>query len=692
MGLLCGVVGLVYSSPLLITPGPSSRFLLTNIQFASQGQTAGHLVVGCYNLVLGKMATTPNTLSPLPSRTEGLGIFPSGDSFSRNSGYSCGHTRSSTCTVLSYAQQFDQENTPPRAGITRTTTVRTNLKEIQKSPLPHRFNLVPSSRKQALEQPSQIPRSSTQCVRRRGQGGGESDRHTASPSLYALSSVRATAIWYIEYFLIFLKDTQSAQFAEDRNEDKRTILEDLLSDALDSPVFDCISTFSPPCSPSPQPQMVSPPSFTLVQDQPNNKSQQYSTKLDSIHELRTSANPPQSPIDRDRTLSSAFPSPRTPSVASHRGGTQFYEDFAQESPAIPQDVFSSSPEDEPQSAAIHHQSSEHPKSWQTILSASSSSKDFFICGDPDTSNSTYSQASLQNSFEAAIGRGFPASSRRATQGSFGSLTSSDSRRRKFAMRRQAIYAEYGFKLAFPESESSSSIRHTHIPMSSSRDFAEAASSRAASAYVDSRSVWSASTSAASIRSQLQHDVVPDPTADEVDDEPRDLDQLILPYPSARSLANLSNVERFSVQDAFFSPSRNPLLDDDHADIMTSTPPAKPRSQTQHPASLNRITRLASLPEVEAPLPIPGEHLAKNGHVYACGLEWRPWSPLRLPGIVSEDGGCIIRRSSSALERAQMFAKWQDDPGHHAIIQQLLDVVDLAIREWGGGLFAIGKCV
>ncbi|KAM5540602.1 hypothetical protein V8D89_005633 [Ganoderma adspersum] len=624
------------------------------------------------------MATTPNTLSPLPSRTDGLGIFPSGDSFSRNSAYSCGHTRSSTCTVLSYAQQFDQEKTPPRAGMTRTTTIRTNLKEIQKSPLPHRFNLVPSSKKQAPEQSSQIPRSSTQWARRRGQGEGESDHYTRSPSLYATSP-----------------DPQSTQFVEDRNDEKRTILEDLLSDAFDSPVFDCIATFSPPCTPSPQPQTVSPPSFTLVQDQPNNKSRQYSTTPDSIRELRASVDPRQPSIDRDCKLSSAFPSPlRTPPVASPRGGTQFYEDFAQTSPATPQDVFDAYPEDGSQSASVHQQSSKHPKSWQTTLSASSSSKDFFICGDLDTSNSTYSQASLQNSFEAAIGHGsgnsFPASSRRATEGSFASLTSSDSRRRKFAVRRQAIYAEYGFKLAFPESDSSSSIRHTHIPMSSSRDFAEAASSRATSAYVDSRSVWSASTSAASIRSQLQHDVVVDP-AEQDGDEPRDPDQLIRPYPSARSLANLSNVERFAVQDAFFSSSRNPLLDD-HADIMTSTPPAKPRSQTQHPTSLKRITRLTPLPEVETSLPVSGKRPTTNGHVYACGLEWQPWPPLRLPGIVSEDGACIIRRSSSALERAQMFAKWQDDPGHHPIIQELLNAVDLAIREWGGGVFAIGKCL
>nr|VWP00566.1 Alcohol oxidase [Ganoderma boninense] len=431
--------------------------------------------------------------------------------------------------------------------------------------------------------------------------------------------------------------------------------------------------------------MMSPPSFTLVHDQPNHKSPQYSTTPDSIRELRTSVDSRQpSLLDRDRKLSPAFSSLQTPPpAASPRNESHFYEHFAQAPSAAPQDVFDACPEDGSQSASVEQQSSKHRKSWRTISSASSSSKDFFVCDDLDSSNSTYSQASLQDSFGAR--NTSQASSRRATEGSFASLTSSDSRRRKFAVRRQAIYAEYGFKLAFPDSDSSSSIRHTHMPTSSSRDFLETTgSSRATSAYVDSRSVWSASTSAASIRSQMmQHD---GESADEDDDEkPEGPGSSIMPYPSARSLANLSNVERFSVQDAFLSSSCNPLLDD-HADLTTSTPPAKPRSQTQHPASFKRITQLTSLPGVEARLPV------SNTQVYTCGPDWHPWPPLRLSGVDAENGGSIIRRSSSTLERAQMFAKWQDDPGHHPIIQELLNAVDLAIREWGVGLFAIGKYV
>lgn len=139
------------------------------------------------------MATTPNTLSPLPSRTDGLGIFPSGDSISRNSIYSYGHTRSSTCAVLSYAQQFDQEKTPSPSRLARTTTIRANLKEIQKSPLPHRFNLVPSSRKRVPEHTSKIPRSAAaQWPRKSGQRDVESGYATRSPSLYAISPVRTS--------------------------------------------------------------------------------------------------------------------------------------------------------------------------------------------------------------------------------------------------------------------------------------------------------------------------------------------------------------------------------------------------------------------------------------------------------------------------------------------------------------------
>ncbi len=484
------------------------------------------------------------------------------------------------------------------------------------------------------------------------------------------------------------KEPRSTQFAEERNEEKRTILEDLLSDALDSPVFDCIATFSPPCTPSPQTETVSPPSFTLVQDQPSHKSRQYSTTPDSIRGSQVSVDSTRQPsMDRDRKLLPAFPSPlRTAPGASPRDNAQFYEDFVQASPSTPQDVFDTYPEDTPQSTSVHQRSSKYSKSWRATSSASSSSsKDFFISSGLETSGSTYSQTSLHNSFDTAIDHEHPlqSTSRRATGGSFASLGSSDSRRRKFAVRRQAIYAEYGFKLAFPESDSSSSIRHTHIPTSSSRDFAEAGSSRAASAYVGSRSVWSASTSAASIRSQLQHDVSASPTDE--DDTP---DGPILPYPSTRSLASLSNVERFSVQDSFLSSSRNPLLDD-HANLMTSTPPAKTRSQVHHSQYLKRITRLTALSE-EAPLTNTAGRPAKDGHVYACGLEWQPWPPLRLLGIDPENGRAIMRRSSSTLERAQMFAKWQDDPGHHPIVQELLNAVDLAIREWGRCLFAVGE--
>ncbi|KAI1788925.1 hypothetical protein LXA43DRAFT_604545 [Ganoderma leucocontextum] len=610
------------------------------------------------------MTTTPNTISPLPSRTDGLGIFPSGDSLSRNSVYSYGHTRSSTCTVLSFAQQFHPEKTPSPAGLTRTTTIRTNLKEIQKSPLPHRFNLVPSSKRRVPEQPSKIPRSSTQWRWKSGQEEIESRYSTRSPSLYATSP-----------------DPQSTQLAEERNGEKRTILEDLLSDALDSPVFDCIATFSPPCTPSPQTQTISPPSFTLVQDHPSHKSRPYSTTPDSFRELPVSVDL-QPSTNRDRKLLPAFSSPlQTPPVASPRDGAQFYEDLIPASPTTAQDVFNTHHEDTPQPTSVHLRS-KRPKSRRTTSSASSSSRDFFICGGLDTSGSAYSQASLHSSLGATAGNQLQATSRRATDGSFASLTSSDSRRRKFAVRRQAIYAEFGFKLAFPESDSSSSIRHTHIPQtSSSRDFAEAGSSRAASTHVGPRSVWSASTSAASIRSQLQHDADADP-ADDDDDDPRYSEHLNLPYPSTLSLANLSNAERFSVKDAFLSSSRNPLLDD-YADLMTSTPPAKPRPQAQHSASLNRLP-LASLLEVEAPLINPGERLTTEAGIYPCGFELQPWPPLRLAGIDPESGCAIIRPSSSTLERAQMFAKWQDDPGHHPIVQQLLNAVDLAIREWNRG--------
>ena len=121
---------------------------------------------------------------------------------------------------------------------------------------------------------------------------------------------------------MIIKEPQSTHLARERNEEERTILEDLLSDALDSPVFDCIPTFSPPCTPSPRIQMVSPPSFTLVQDQTSHKSQQSSTTPDSVYELQASVHSRHPSMDR---LPPAFPSPLpSPPAATPRTKAHLY--------------------------------------------------------------------------------------------------------------------------------------------------------------------------------------------------------------------------------------------------------------------------------------------------------------------------------------------------------------------------------
>ncbi|EJF63139.1 hypothetical protein DICSQDRAFT_179783 [Dichomitus squalens LYAD-421 SS1] len=297
----------------------------------------------------------------------------------------------------------------------------------------------------------------------------------------------------------------------------------------------------------------------------------------------------------------------------------------------------------------------------------------FDCLSTPNPNAAYSSGSVysQPSISPHDSLADLVTSRPATQSSFASTASSDdSRRRKFAARRQAIYAEFGFKLPIPDSESSSSLRHTHIPTGSSKPFNGAGSSRTTSAYVPLRSAWSTSTSATSVRSQLL-----DQADASLNDDP-DPASLILPYSSSINLANLANdkLERFSVQDSFLSSSRNPLLQD-RANFTTSTPPAKRRSHRS-------LAKLAfdSLPDVPA---LPDFIKRPTMSRHASGFGWQPCAPLRLAKL-DIDGGSTIRQSLSTSERVRMFAKWRDYPEYHPIVKELMDDVDKSISEWNRG--------
>ncbi|TBU27740.1 hypothetical protein BD311DRAFT_370941 [Dichomitus squalens] len=597
------------------------------------------------------MATSPTrSLSPLPSRGDGLGIFPSGESLNRSSTYSQGHTRSSTCTVLSYTQHFEQDTNRSTAALTRTTATRTNLKEIQKSPLPHRFHLVPSSKKRPQDRPTLIPRSMTQWNWKTRRQDGEDGHPPSSPRLYEEDT-----------------GTQAPDSVITGEEEKHSILEDLISDAFDSPVFDCLSTPNPnaACTHSPQSRAsFTPTSFTLVQDQPSHKARRLSAALDSIQKLSTLSSSQDSQSSVGRQLQRDFPPSASWSTAQFDVDTHSHRDSASGRLAFPHISDDNIQEIASLSATAHRESSERSRGRR---SSSSSSINSLIGGRPDSSGSVYSQPSISphDSLAGLV------TSRPATQSSFASTASSDdSRRRKFAARRQAIYAEFGFKLPIPDSESSSSLRHTHIPTGSSKPFNGAGSSRTTSAYVPLRSAWSTSTSAASVRSQLldQADASPN-------DDPDPASQ-ILPYSSSINLANLANdkLERFSVQDSFLSSSRNPLLQD-RANFTTSTPPAKRRSHR----SLAKLG-FDSLPDVPA---LPDFIKRPTMSRHASGFGWQPCAPLRLAKL-DIDGGSTIRQSLSTSERVQMFAKWRDHPEYHPIVKELMDDVDKAISEWSRG--------
>ena len=615
--------------------------------------------------VFCEMATSPTrTLSPLPSRGDGLGIFPSGDSLSRSSTYSYGHTRSSTCTDLSFSQHHEQGTNQPTTPLTRTTATRTNLKEIQKSPIPHRFNLVPSSKKRPQDRATMIPRSMTQWTRKVPPEFMDEGRILMDPSLYEVDSVRGLMRSVIESLTRGNQSQRSLKPVTTEGEEQHSILEELISDAFDSPVFDCLSTPSPnaACASSEQrsPASFTPSSFTLVQDQPSHKARRVSATLDSIPKGSSLSSSENSQLPKCYGRQQEFHSAASTSTPLSEADIHHFQDSASGSVVSSQNDYDAKQKRAPLSAADRRHPSKHSK----CRSASSSSMDSFVGGRPDTSASVYSQPS-----------GYPydsldslATSKSATQDS---LASSDSRHRRFAARRRAIYAEYGFDLAFPDSDSSSSIRHTHIPTSSSKTFTGKGSNRTASAYVPLRSAWSASTSAASVRSQLQ-DPANGGSADEQDSLP-----LNLPFSSSINLAYLANdkLERFSVQDSILNSSRNPLLED-QANFTTSTPAAKTRAHR----SLAKLA-LDSLPDVPA-LPDAVKRSTRF-QLYSSRFELQPWAPLQVAKLGS-DSGSIFSQSSSTLERAQMFVKQRDDLDYHPIVKQLMDDVDQAILEWGRG--------
>ena len=125
---------------------------------------------------------TTGGLTPLMSCADGLGILPSAESLDNRSVFSLALT-GSTCTISSIADADGAR------GRSRMKTMRT--KEIEKSPIPHRFHLVPSGRKRPYQQPSVSPKPTTRWRYKERPDGAETESvySTISPSMYEMDMV-----------------------------------------------------------------------------------------------------------------------------------------------------------------------------------------------------------------------------------------------------------------------------------------------------------------------------------------------------------------------------------------------------------------------------------------------------------------------------------------------------------------------
>ena len=449
---------------------------------------------------------------------------------------------------------------------------------------------------------------------------------------------------------------------------KRSVIENLVSDALESPVFE---SFRPAhadldCVPSPQAS-----SFTLVNEQ-SSKSHRFS----SMYKPTQDTFEPMTGEMCEQILEAPLLQVLEPSLEATGVGED--ESMCEYARQETEDNNSEEEDEDEDSTGIHKTSPEdrsvdrynNPSPEKAQPSSSSHTL-------PDSSLSSYSVHSDRSDTSAP--RPAPSSdsmrsmmSRRATEMSFGSATNLPSPRdRRFALRRQAIYAEYGFHIAFPESESGSSSRQAPPSPSRSHKKGHAMGGRAASAsaYVFSastsgvaHSAWSTSTSGASIKSVAE------------------LADLTSPYPSplpSSSGLNLAQatdkLERLSVQEDLLASSRIPFVNNLGSTRTCTLPSLK--SQPLRSNASGKTERIP--PSSEAP-----RSIIRSAFVFGSRPQTEPWAPLRVVKRDSTDP-LVLCVPVSASDRSERFAIWQEDPGHHPIVEALLGEVRKAIEEWKG---------
>ncbi|KAI0637604.1 hypothetical protein C8Q77DRAFT_376699 [Trametes polyzona] len=656
-------------------------------------------------------------LSPFPSCSSGLGLMASPDYRSTTSLLT---PTASICTVSSLARGTD--STPDGSSHTRSRTKTMQTKEILKSPRPHRFHLVLSARRRTPEIPSLPSRPSAQLrdawgprspVSPVGSDGfvGQDGKDILHSSESPLMPPEASDFEYLCPSSPGIQVSPDLGMEEDAGR--------VPADSLPFSAFrESLVGSRPTSTGSAFSTQTASGSFTLVHDQGSKR-------------LSLASGTPRTDVYEETHLKGSLLGEK-PFFCSPR--VQEVEDAVDEAEG---ELF------EPDMEPVHSELvvSEQPVEADVLpeVIATTSSSDVAIPADAThaTSGTLDSLLSKYQSTTERLPEDTPSSLLQPTplpaavSGSTAEQEhitpmkqSTRGDRRKFALRRQAIYAEYGFQIALPDSDSDSSIK---ILASTPNKNKKGHQLRAASAYAlpashsGSRAALPASASRdPSARARFAH-ISMGGVGDSVSDLAEEDDDLAL-FGSANDVDRLG---RLSVQDGLLSATRSPLsLLEGLADLTTSTPPRSVHSKSlsaSHSRSLVRDTLGpgAGLGLSLSPSPVlsPASR-SHNGHGSIAGLGPTTYlaaprnpglgplhpslSTLRVP---SKDTQCTPlrvyklspapfetnahtqpKRQSvcmpvSTSERSARLSAWDFDPGHHPIVQDLLNEVDRALEQW-----------
>ncbi|KAI0329909.1 hypothetical protein GY45DRAFT_1371155 [Cubamyces sp. BRFM 1775] len=402
-------------------------------------------------------------LSPYPSCADGLGLMNCADHRSASSLLT---PTASVCTVSSLG------GGPASEGDARGRMKTMQTKDILKSPQPHRFHLVPSGRKRAktTEPPRDRGMSSRPSAQWRFKDGRlaspDDERRREEDGRGGFFSPQVSPVLTTtQDIMTDQQDLYSPRLAY-ASEDDYAQEDHLASDHLRSP--DMVDS-RPTSTCSALSSQTTSVSFTLVQDQ---ASKRFSTASDTVNlkmVLRDDDFRRASVLHESSAAESAdgYVHAQNEADEVHLG-----DDVLVLSPQCddvvesPEHIISEVPDTVDGLNAVGHpaDSTQTPSaSLESLMSA----YDMLPQSDvpmpyTDGRHTIPAIPTTPQALPAATSS--PKVNRRATDTSLVSpskkpaATSSTRDRRKFALRRQAIYAEYGFQIALPDSDSESSVK------------------------------------------------------------------------------------------------------------------------------------------------------------------------------------------------------------------------------------------